>query len=220
MALTEKQIEALFCFCEKKFVRHYDLQVELVDHLAERIEEEMAANAKLSFEEALQRVYAGFGIFGFAHIVQDRANFLYKRNNKLWWVQVKAFFVLPKILLTISLGLFFYQLAEYLPPEVCGFALYIAWLGGYVFQLRSLRRLQKSMTKSLMLTQNLPAASLITPVFIAQELMFNSNVSSYPVAFAILLLTGIIYHTAFVVVVENLTAEARKLYPQAFKTAS
>ena len=103
MPLTEKQIESLFRFCEKKFVRHYDLQVELVDHLAERIEEEMAADATLGFDAALQRVYAGFGLFGFAHIVQDRSAMLHKRNSKLWWSQVRAFFVLPKILLTISL---------------------------------------------------------------------------------------------------------------------
>jgi hypothetical protein len=44
MTLNQEQIEALFRFCEKKSVRYYDLQVELVDHLAERIEEEMKAD--------------------------------------------------------------------------------------------------------------------------------------------------------------------------------
>ena len=219
MALNEKQVEELFRFCEKKFVRHYDLQLELVDHLAERIEEEMALDTKLSFNEALHRVYAGFGLFGFAHIVQDRANMLYKRNGKLWWAQVKAFFVLPKILLTLFLGLFFYQFASYLPAEVCSIALYVAWGGGYIVQIWAFRRLRKSMTKNLMLTQYLPAATSFAPFFIMQEIMFNSKFSTFPVAFAVLMVIGIIYHIAFVVVVKNLTEEAKRFYPQAFKVA-
>jgi len=220
MALTEKQIEELFRFCEKKFVRQYDLQLELVDHLAERIEEEMAADSKLSFEDALQKVYKGFGIFGFAHIVQDRSNMLYKRNKKLWWAQVKSFFVLPRILLTLSLGLVFYQAAGYMSGDVCGIVLYVAWLSGFIFQIRALRKFQKSMTKSLMLTQNLPGTTLITPFFIMQELFSDNTLSKYPLAFSILMVIGVIYHAAFIVVVKNVSDEARKLYPQAFKLAS
>ena len=44
MTLTHKQIDQLFAFTKKKMVRYYDLQVELVDHLAARIEEEMDDN--------------------------------------------------------------------------------------------------------------------------------------------------------------------------------
>lgn len=220
MALTEKQIDELFRFCEKKFVRHYDLQVELVDHLAERVEEEMAADGKLNFEEALQKVYKGFGIFGFAHIVQDRAAMLEKKNRKLWWSGVKSFFVLPRLLLTLSLALLFYQLANFLSPEICGVALLCAWFGGYIFQIRILWLLKKSSTKSLMLTQNLPASMLFTPIFFGQQLLFEREIVSHPVIFSVLMVTGIIYHAAFIVVVNDVTSEAKKLYPEAFKIAS
>ena len=37
MQLNHEQVQQLFSFTEKKFVRYYDLQVELVDHLAERL---------------------------------------------------------------------------------------------------------------------------------------------------------------------------------------
>ena len=218
MALTEKQIEELFRFCEKKFVRQYDLQLELVDHLAERIEEEMATDSRLSFEEALQKVYKGFGIFGFAHIVQDRAAMLEKRNSKLWWSQVKTFVVLPRILLTLSLGLLFYQLAAFINEEICTIVLCTTWLGGFICQAHTLLRLRKSMHKNLMLTQNLSAATSFTPFFLIQFL-FDSRISTQPVVFAVLMVFGIIYHVAFVVVVKNISEEARKLYPQAFKTA-
>ena len=76
MTLSKEQIEHLFTFTQKKFVNWYDLQVELVDHLANKIEAEMEADKALSFERALGNVYAGFGIFGFAQIVKEREKVL------------------------------------------------------------------------------------------------------------------------------------------------
>jgi hypothetical protein len=52
MQLSAEQIQVLFSFTEKKKVHWYDLQLELVDHLACRIEEEMEADTSLSFEAA------------------------------------------------------------------------------------------------------------------------------------------------------------------------
>ena len=39
MKLTENQIEALYKFTRQHFVYHYDVQTELVDHLANDIEQ-------------------------------------------------------------------------------------------------------------------------------------------------------------------------------------
>jgi len=39
MKLTESQIEQLFTFTQKHYVDWYDVQTELVDHLANGIEE-------------------------------------------------------------------------------------------------------------------------------------------------------------------------------------
>mgnify|MGYP000193300158 CR=1 FL=1 len=41
--ITEVQYESLFAFCRKHYVQYYDVQVELVDHLAEAIEEKLKA---------------------------------------------------------------------------------------------------------------------------------------------------------------------------------
>lgn len=37
--LTEEQIADLFLFCEENGVRYYEVQIELVDHLASAIEQ-------------------------------------------------------------------------------------------------------------------------------------------------------------------------------------
>jgi len=50
MKLTTPQIEDLFKFTRKHFVYHYDVQSELVDHLANDIEEIWNEKPYLSFK--------------------------------------------------------------------------------------------------------------------------------------------------------------------------
>ena len=57
MKLNEKQVQELFRFTYKKGVRWYDLQCELVDHLALQIEAEISKDHHLSFEEAVKVIY-------------------------------------------------------------------------------------------------------------------------------------------------------------------
>ena len=97
MKLTETQIRNLFLFTEKKYVRYYDLQVELVDHLAIRIEEEMSANNKMSFEQALEKVYRDFGIFGFAKVVQEKEEQFVRMGRRLLLKELLHFFRWPEI---------------------------------------------------------------------------------------------------------------------------
>lgn len=44
MKLNESQIEELYDFTRKHFVEYYDLQIELVDHLANGIESKWQEN--------------------------------------------------------------------------------------------------------------------------------------------------------------------------------
>ena len=108
MTLSKEQIEQLFIFTQKKFVHWYDLQVELVDHLANKIEAEMAANKALSFERALGNVYASFGIFGFAKIVSEKQEALRKANNKLLWNAIKAEFWWPNLIRSAAILIIVY----------------------------------------------------------------------------------------------------------------
>lgn len=103
--LTKEQIQHLYNFCEKKSVRYYDLQVELVDHLAEAIEECMNQQPHIDFETALAQVYKGFGIFGFAHVVQEKTIAIAKKKSKRRWEYFKTYISYPKIVFTIALSL-------------------------------------------------------------------------------------------------------------------
>ncbi len=110
LKVNQEQIERLYRFTREHFVEHYDLQTELVDHLSNAIEEEWKENPKLSFEEALQKEFKKFGVFGFMDVVEKRQSALSKKYNLLIWKHFKEFFTIPKIVITISLvaGLFYF----------------------------------------------------------------------------------------------------------------
>jgi hypothetical protein len=108
MELSIEQIERLYRFTREHYVEWYDLQTELVDHLAFSIEEQWAKNPKLPFEEALQVEFKKFGVFGFMDVVEKRQTALGKKYNKLVWHHFKGFFKVPQIILTVGMvvGLF------------------------------------------------------------------------------------------------------------------
>jgi hypothetical protein len=102
MKLTPQQIDQLYIFTRQHFVEWYDLQSELVDHLANAIETQWQENPKLTFDEVLNIEFKKFGVFGFMDVVEEKQKFLGKKYNRLVLSHIAAFFTLPKILLTIT----------------------------------------------------------------------------------------------------------------------
>lgn len=115
MKITPEQIQLLYTFTKQHFVEYYDLQTELVDHLANAIEERWAENPKLDFDEALGREFKKFGIFGFSDVVEKRSMALSKKYFFLVLKHFKEFFRIPKIILTLFLIFMVYQLMVFVP---------------------------------------------------------------------------------------------------------
>lgn len=113
MKLSLEQIERLYQFTRQHYVEYYDLQTELVDHLANAIESQWLENPKLSFEQALQVEFKKFGIFGFMDVVEKRQAALHRKYNKIVWKELKTFFSIPKIIGTISSITFLYYVLKY-----------------------------------------------------------------------------------------------------------
>lgn len=99
--VSQEHIEELFVFTQKHYVEWYDLQSELVDHLANGIEHQWKVDPDLSFEKALQKEFKKFGVFGFMDVVEERQKSLGKKYSKLIWKHNLEFFKLPKIILLI-----------------------------------------------------------------------------------------------------------------------
>lgn len=103
MKLNEQQIQQLFDFTRRHYVEYYDVQAELVDHLANAIEARKAENPSLVFEHALQAEFKKFGIFGFMDVVEKRQIALTRKYHKMIWTHFIGFFRLPKIVLSVMM---------------------------------------------------------------------------------------------------------------------
>jgi len=111
--LTPEQIEELFTFCSKRNVKEYEIQVELVDHLASSIEAQLKHNTTLSFYEALGITYSNFGANGFKEIVRIKRKMFRRKYNILFLKFLAAFFQLPRIILTLFLTISVYSIICY-----------------------------------------------------------------------------------------------------------
>jgi hypothetical protein len=81
--LTKEQIDLLFEFCEKHFVKYDDLKVDLVNYLSKAVESKMK-DSKLTFDVALQKVHQEFGPKGFATFVSKREESAQKQSFQLF----------------------------------------------------------------------------------------------------------------------------------------
>jgi hypothetical protein len=101
MAINQQQISKIETFVKSKYVEYHDIQVELVDHLASAIEEELEQFPNQDFEKVLLSKYKNFGLFGFSDFATERAKAAYSESRKKYWRHFFEFFKLPKFVYTL-----------------------------------------------------------------------------------------------------------------------
>lgn len=116
--ISEAQIQQLFKFTLEENVRYYDVRIELVDHLANSIEDIWEKQPDIAFEAALELAVDEFGIDGFSNIVFFRKATLSKFYNKLLLNKLTNFFKLPKILLISSVVLLLFFTSGFFQNKV------------------------------------------------------------------------------------------------------
>jgi hypothetical protein len=230
-ALTDDQISQLFAFCEKHCVRYYDLQVELVDHLADAVTAEMdKENAHLTFDEALEKVYATFGVMGFAPIIASKQKALLKWTNKQKWHILKSYFTWPKAALTLMFVSFFAVAPKLLSKNglivtmyIC-MACFVYWEVTEIIKMHKQRKLQK---QKLLLTENTYRAPgfAILIVYYSAVFFHAFDWLGYPETFSMtkyyaysgMYVLFVILSVSLVSFTRNLHLQARRQYPAAFK---
>jgi len=108
--VTENEITQLHQFVQSRFVEFYDVELELVDHLANGIEAQWQENPNLSFEEAKQMEFKKFGIFGFTGVVERKETELTSIYIKDLIIHLKIFFSFPKIVFSLAVFLVLFAL--------------------------------------------------------------------------------------------------------------
>ena len=128
MKLTETHIQELYTFKRKHFVYHFDVQTELVDHLANDIENIWEEHPKLSFKDAQDKSFKKFGIFGFMDVIEAKQKQMSKRYRKILWRFFKEWFTMPKLAVTLGLVfmIFFFLKLSYSKYILLGALLFLA----------------------------------------------------------------------------------------------
>ncbi|SDW17364.1 hypothetical protein SAMN05444411_101209 [Lutibacter oricola] len=113
MKLTSHHIQELHKFTRAHYVEHFDVQTELVDHLANDIEAIWQEKPNLTFDEAKTISFKKFGVYGFMNIVEKRTNALYKKYWRLVWSIFKSYFKLPQVISVFILFILVYSSFSY-----------------------------------------------------------------------------------------------------------
>ena len=119
MKLTQDQIQELYKFTRVHYVEHYDLQTELVDYLANGIEQQWGLNPNFSFRAAKEREFKKFGVFGFMDLVSKRQKAMRSRYRTILLRFAKEWFQLPKLILTVlAITILFFSLKSIMNQDI------------------------------------------------------------------------------------------------------
>jgi len=149
--LSDQEIQAIFDYTSKKYIKFYDVQVELVDHIANRIEDMQLENPSLRFDQALHKVYKSFGVYGFTKVQGEKAAELQSYWSKKMMSYFYKYFKFPKIFLTLVLsGLIFMFLRSLTPYFADG--LVIVSIGAMILTVSGILNYRARKKRELILT--------------------------------------------------------------------
>ncbi|SDA46792.1 hypothetical protein SAMN03080617_00553 [Algoriphagus alkaliphilus] len=104
MNLSPDQISALKKLISFKGYDEIDVQYEILDHVACRVEVLMEENPKLSLEEAFRKTHSEFGIFGFSDLEESYKKGIQKKFQSRYWAILRAFFTSYRVIYLFLLG--------------------------------------------------------------------------------------------------------------------
>ncbi len=137
--ITQEETEHLFRVCENHDVSQYDLQIELVDHLASLIEQHWTEKPEDPFKYALYKALQKFGPSGFQEIKEQKQRELTRKYHRVLWNHLLDFYRWPKMLFTLTLSLAVVLLIQIVHQLHWLLAIYIFVLicGTLVYHLRN-----------------------------------------------------------------------------------
>jgi hypothetical protein len=103
MKLSKQQIEQLKPMISKKGYPEIDVQYEILDHVACKVEELLEENPKMSLPDAFHKVHASFGIFGFSGLEESYKGLIQKRLWGYYWKEILQLFTTYRVIFPIGL---------------------------------------------------------------------------------------------------------------------
>ena len=219
--LTKEQIEYLFQFCQEQGVKHYDVQVELVDHLANAIEKDLQENPGRDFFKALGIVFDSFGDSHFATLLMEKQQAAKHYSQRLFWSIFREQLRWPWILMAIGLFGLVYRLLV-MPDNRFLFypfswLIFIANVIGFIGSMR-LRKLQEKVGKRFMMV-NMNGLIYAVVGFSVLLISFNRTVAHFSFLRACIHSGYILFMIAYYRTLMRLKDRLLKDYPEIFHPA-
>lgn len=104
MKLSPDQITTLKQLISFKGYEEIDVQYEILDHVACRVEVLMEENPKLTLDHAFRKVHSEFGIFGFSELADSYRESIQKKFWSKYWASLRTFFTSYRVFYLLILG--------------------------------------------------------------------------------------------------------------------
>jgi hypothetical protein len=113
MKLDKDQIDQLKKLISYKGYPQVDVQYEILDHVACKVEVLMEENPQLSLPDAFRKVHASFGVFGFAELEESYVKMISKRMTGYYWEELRNLFTSLRIIFPISILAILFQTSSW-----------------------------------------------------------------------------------------------------------
>ncbi len=226
MNLSQDQIQELYKFTRKHFVEHFDLQTELMDHLANGIEQQIAWQPKLTFKEALDLEFKKFGVFGFHDVVKEKTKAMEKRYWKIFLGFYKEYFKPPKVLILFAATILLFLVLGVLPVEtskyIPGLAIMLVLVLFLINVFRNKRK-QRSKTRKWLLEDMIAAnGNIFMYLNFALQILLFPNLIKWPLASSlgmfmvsfVVVLIGVLFHVMVNIIPKKTEELLAETYPE------
>jgi hypothetical protein len=226
MKLSQPQIQELYKFTQQHYVDWYDVQTELVDHLANGIELQCQNDTTITFDEAIKTEFKKFGVMGFSDLVEQKTKALNSYYRKQVWSYFRSYFKLPKITLTLAMvyGLFEVinhvesKLLVTIPIAIILFSIFILHL---IKSVKGIKKKQNETGKKWLyenIILQLGGLTHFLNIGLYASISFGSNAVWNPTMSLVFSICSVLYfltlHVSIKVVAPKIKAQLSKQHPE------
>ena len=106
--LTNEQLRKLITFIEKRGFHDPGVIVEILDHFACKVEEQLTIEPQLTIDEAIYKAHRSFGTLGFQPLVATYYESTRKKFKALYWREWKKalanpYYIIPALLVSFAI---------------------------------------------------------------------------------------------------------------------
>lgn len=112
MKLSPSQITTLKKLISYKGYPEIDVQYEILDHVACKVEELLDKNPNMALDDAFRKVHSEFGVFGFSGLAEAYKSAIRRRYRGYFLEEFTSLFTSYKIIFPLFFGLLIYWISE------------------------------------------------------------------------------------------------------------